>query len=1175
MRIERLEFPAFGPFTGQALDFSAGAPGGLHLVLGANEAGKSSALRGLIGFLYGIPEQSEDDFIHEYKKMRIKAVLRTTAGATLAAIRRKGRTNTLLGPDGQCLDEALLQRELAGLPRDVFDTMFGLDHARLREGGAELARSGGGLGQALFAAAAGLARLRAAAAGLEAQAQALFKPKGQVQRINAAATEHRRLAAEAARLSAPPAEHQRLSAELGRLLAESDALVRDHGRSAAGRAALERVRQALGPLDKRARVLTALTGLGSAPLLSADFRDRRFAAASGLEQARGRMEAAQRALEHTRAELEGVADPGAWLGCAGRIAALQQDLGAHLKARRDRDNLAREAAALRGQAKELLRRLAPDLPLERAAELRLPADAQALVHGLAKERRGLDERLTRAGREAAKLGRELDASRAGLEALPPVPDLADLEAALALALEQGGLEGRLAEERARLEAARSQAGAGLARLAGCWSGTLEQAEALPVPAEPTVERCARELDDLDAGLRDLERGLAEARRGLAEARRQRQGLEAGGPAPTEQALRRARERRDQGWALVRARLEGRPNVAAEQDFAPDLAAGFEQALRDADAAADRLRLQADRAARAAALDAEQVRLEQEQEALADRQARLEDARRACLEDWAGAWKAAGIDPLLPREMRPWLAAHAALAGLARDLRQRAAALAALEQTASRLAAGLAAALEALGESRQSASGLDAAIRRGRAALARLQDLAGRRRELETKVRDLGLRQAEARAEEDAARADLAAWAERWAAAVAPLGLAPDAPPDQAGAMLQDQAGLLAALHDLADKECRIQGIERDARAFAESVGRLVADLAADLAPAPPAEAAAELAARLRAAEARGHRREALAERLEQARAELEAAQAEARGHEQVLALLCSQAGCPDPAGLDAAERASEQRRNLERELRLLEDALLPLAAGEPLDAFAAAALARDRNALEAEAARLDAEIAGLAERRDAANEAVGRVREQLDRMNGSDDQAAELAEEAQAALAGLAADVERYAVLRLAGAILAAEMERYRRERQGPLLAEAGRAFASLTLDRYVGLEVGYDAKDQPVLVAMRPDPDGVVSRLTVGALSDGAADQLYLALRLAYLRHYLERNAPLPFILDDVLVHFDDARSRAALEEFGKVARATQVILFTHHAHLADLAQEVLAPDILFTHHLSPAPAP
>ncbi len=102
MRILKLMLIAYGPFTDTVIDFQ-GDETGIHMVYGPNEAGKSSALRGLREALYGISERSSDDFIHPYAKMRIGALLRHSDGTTLDFVRRKGRVNTLenrrrLGP---------------------------------------------------------------------------------------------------------------------------------------------------------------------------------------------------------------------------------------------------------------------------------------------------------------------------------------------------------------------------------------------------------------------------------------------------------------------------------------------------------------------------------------------------------------------------------------------------------------------------------------------------------------------------------------------------------------------------------------------------------------------------------------------------------------------------------------------------------------------------------------------------------------------------------------------------------------------------------------------------------------------------------------------------------------------------------------------------------------------
>ena len=180
--------------------------------------------------------------------------------------------------------------------------------------------------------------------------------------------------------------------------------------------------------------------------------------------------------------------------------------------------------------------------------------------------------------------------------------------------------------------------------------------------------------------------------------------------------------------------------------------------------------------------------------------------------------------------------------------------------------------------------------------------------------------------------------------------------------------------------------------------------------------------------------------------------------------------------------------------------------------------------------------------------------------------AAEAADRAQGLLAELGSDVEEYARLRLASAVLNRTIERYREKNQGPVLERASRLFAKLTVGSFAGLRADYNEQGEPVLVGVRAAGGKPVG---VGAMSDGTADQLYLALRLASLETYLDEKEPVPFIVDDILIKFDNERSAATLEALAELSRRTQVIFFTHHEHLLELAQRRLAPGDFFVHRL------
>ena len=185
-------------------------------------------------------------------------------------------------------------------------------------------------------------------------------------------------------------------------------------------------------------------------------------------------------------------------------------------------------------------------------------------------------------------------------------------------------------------------------------------------------------------------------------------------------------------------------------------------------------------------------------------------------------------------------------------------------------------------------------------------------------------------------------------------------------------------------------------------------------------------------------------------------------------------------------------------------------------------------------AQLAAEEGDLDAQREQLTIQITRRQELLRQMDGGD-RAAEAQEQMQGLLARLRTDAEEFIRLRLASVLLKRAIERYREKNQGPVLQRASRTFAALTLGSFCGLRADYDERGNPVLVGVRPDGR---TTLGVAALSDGTRDQLYLSLRIASLEHHLETNPPLPFIVDDILVQFDDARAAAALQVLARPVR-------------------------------------
>jgi uncharacterized protein YhaN len=162
--------------------------------------------------------------------------------------------------------------------------------------------------------------------------------------------------------------------------------------------------------------------------------------------------------------------------------------------------------------------------------------------------------------------------------------------------------------------------------------------------------------------------------------------------------------------------------------------------------------------------------------------------------------------------------------------------------------------------------------------------------------------------------------------------------------------------------------------------------------------------------------------------------------------------------------------------------------------------------------------------------------------------------------------ITEYAAVHLARQILKRTIQRFSERRHDSLLSHAGRYFTTLTGGAFRGLDVDESESGDAILLAVRNEPNEPVM---VNGLSDGTRDQLFLALRLAGIEQHLRTHGPMPIAIDDVLVNFDDARAAATLKCLAELSKQTQVILFTHHAHVVEIATSV-AKDAVCCHDLS-----
>jgi uncharacterized protein YhaN len=406
-----------------------------------------------------------------------------------------------------------------------------------------------------------------------------------------------------------------------------------------------------------------------------------------------------------------------------------------------------------------------------------------------------------------------------------------------------------------------------------------------------------------------------------------------------------------------------------------------------------------------------------------------------------------------------------------------------------------------------------------------------------------------------AKADLHGARRRWREALSAAGLPQELRPQQVRLLAQrrDQiAELQRRLGQLREDLLRRQ---RELESLSARIVQLAADAGVRLAATGPVEQLRELAEVAAQQEVSAARRDALraqARRIRIARARHEEAISGLKHRRRALFL---DAGVKDEQ--EFRQRALEcaragvlqgERDAIAREIEAaLASQCSEQAIRQQLEAPQAAPLETRRDELRQKLAAIQQQLRELLEKR-------GRLSEQLATL-AADRQLAAKHLDLAVIEERLVQAIEHWQVLAATCRILDVIRTTYEQERQPETLQEASGYLDRLTQGRYrrVWTPLGEHA--------LRVD-DAEGHSLPVEVLSRGTREQLFLSLRLALASSYARRGAPLPLVLDDVLVNFDTERAKAAavvLRDFAAVGH--QLLIFTCHEHILKLFKSLRAP--------------
>ena len=1159
MRFACLDLIRFGRFAGSHLDIPDTRPD-FHIVAGRNEAGKTTAMAAIEDLLFGFPARTPYAFRYGYDELRVGAVLESD-GERLVVRRRKGNRDTLLDKTDTATPggEATLNRFLGATDREFFLRMFSLSHDRLAQGGREIAAAEGEVGETLFAAGAALRGLRARRKGLDSEAAALWTPRrAKTRRFYRASDRFTEVDRALRQGTKRPEEWKSLRRERDTAQRLQQELEEDYRQAAAESRRCSRIRRVLPTVRRLSDLEEECASLGNGVPLPEDAASR--LAQSKSEAARAAAEAGfhQQSLEAKRRDRESVPLDQAF---QERQSALRELEDIRVKVAQMRLDLPKRKGE-RDVALRALRQAASDFGWETGPDEslleRVPSGRQlARLNGLLQRRGALIEAERAAGTALSDSERRVNDQRSRVSAGRRAEEAARLEAVVRANASAEDCDVRVRDLRRDREELREQVLGLRVGLSPALPENVSNEATLRALSAPGAQEVARSRDrfrDLDEKLEDVRRRVADARRQLRGDQDRYRNLERAASGITRSSLDRARAGRDAVWDEVRTRLLDKSASGSPES----LVARFETLTRDADAVTDRRFEGAEMAGRLAATEAAIGDREASLRALVAEENEFDEHRERLAAAWRSLWDGCPFAPLPPDRMAVWIERRDELASAYQLLGRKERDLTALQAEEQEIRGQLTSALLPFGVSppELDENPLKVILRRAEALLQ--EERHADRQEKDARAARAKAEQERSREQDRLARAraDTAAWNSEWSEALIEAGLDPIAPSEAKASLLTDMREFANTVRDI--QMNRIATMEREIDRFEELVCGLVSALAPEIADVPADEAALRLRDRLSGElDRRKERRELDREiaKLEDAIRERQAAGARS---EAELAPLYELAGTADREALQAAIERSDRKRDLERERAELVERLAREADGLSLSEVRAEcegvghdeAIGREKVA-ESGLEEITAERNRLAER-------LGETRKELEAF-ADDDAAARLAANREEALAAVREAAERYARVRTAEILLRWALEKFRKDKQGPMLRRAGSLFRILTGGSFVSLEVGFDVKDQLRLDAVRGGGEVV----QVSGLSSGSEDQLYLALRIAAIEDYVKRAPALPFVADDLFVNFDEARAAAGFRILGDFAKSTQVLFFTHHEHLVGIAREVLGEDV------------
>jgi len=1159
MRIQNISVRNVLHFDDYQLNFGNNETG-LHILYGPNETGKSTLLKVINDLLFGA--KIENPYT---SKSVIEGKIEHTQFQSIHLM-RKSRYKKLVAYDqtiGDELSEEKLSHYLGKFNKEQFNLLFGFNHDVLREGGQSLLHSEGHAGISLFETGGGIQHLQALLNTLSNQTKDLLDPRfsaNAAKQLNKAWRLFKEAEEQIKKSSIHGEEWTRLKGEINSI-EKSIQLIRKK---------VESLSREIAKLERIKRISNRVIHLWKLREQRNSLKDIKIIPDAMIEQIQNTLNKfEQNKFEKTRLsnlikrkeeELNLINRDPEIIALLDKMNKLSESLQKYVTYKNeDQPNLEKNLDTTKRELSNKLRLLSPNLLIDDIESLRISFTDEEEIIQLSKRLQENKSELKTSEERYEEIEAKIKETEQRIAHIGNIKDVTILKSLIQEITAKGDIEELIKQKYDSIQGKRASINNRKLKQS-LYSGEIEELLILSIPLNETIEFYAREFHQFSNEIQDYYKTIKSKKEELQTIIKRLEELELSGKIPVEEELIQSRERRNLGWNLVKnAWLKQEYNQEKIKEFAgnQDLAIAFEEALQISDEISDQMRKESERSAKKANWLLQKEQLERDIERFEQALTNKEQEFDALQKSWVKEWKTSTIHVKSPAEMKEWIANfYTPIIEEIRLLQQLTSDYENLLLQKEQYITNLKNILIELGiHGIQTHISIRTLISYGQNIVSENEDLKRKFESYQSELIELKETLNERKSALFKIRNSYEELENRWETMREKYPTLPETP-EIASNYIYQLRELFRLLSNREEIQKNLERIQESCSVYEQEVIEIANKLGDSLSNYPSIESyVRHLKIRLNKANDSEIEYERIKKDMNQFKSEQGMIESELEAIQLEINQYLEKNNCNHPEELLVKISKSNERKKIEGELYNLENMIIE--SGDQLSLEQLESEVRDYEdltliPLKIEELKMDRSI--HENELNIKQIELGQKRQKFNEMNNDLTDSTKYALEAEQHLSDVDRYWNEYLRLELARRLLQRAIDQFREQNESTIIHIASQYFSKLTVGRYQGLAVEYDDVQNPYLEAIHSDG----TRRRVNQMSDGTRDQLFLSMRLAFIDQHLNDSEPMPLIMDDILIHFDDARTKATLELLSELSKRTQILYFTHHQAIVHEAKQL-----------------